>query len=122
VFRVGYIKEEISIAVIDDFVVEFPAIPSTSDTNGKLAKPNITRNRDTAQVPSIANIDVINESTVIEDDAIEQYTLDLQTRLDRDYAVFWGTTAFIRKAEKANHDHWWQVLFDKVGPATACLR
>ena len=64
---------------------------------------------------SIANIDVINESSVIDDDTVEQYTNDLQTQLDRDYARFWGVTAklhFIPKGQTADHSHWWQVVFD----------
>jgi len=68
-----------------------------------------------ARVPVIANIDVINESTVLNDDTVKQYTIDLQTQLDRDYAAFWGATAqlhFIRKGTKPDHSHWWQGVFD----------
>jgi len=75
----------------------------------------MSRNRDMAHVPGIANIDIINESTVVDDKTVRQFTADLQIQLDRDYAAFWGATAklnFIPKGHKANHLHWWQVVFD----------
>jgi hypothetical protein len=76
---------------------------------------NIKQTRNLAQTPSIAHIDIINESTVIDDNTIAQYTIDLQTQLDRDYARFWGVTAelhFIPKGQIADNSHWWQVVFD----------
>ncbi len=71
--------------------------------------------RSLSQTPSIAHIDIINESTVVDDKSLEQYTIDLQTQLDRDYAKFWGVTAdlhFVPKGQNPDHSHWWQVVFD----------
>ena len=68
-----------------------------------------------AQVPHLANIDIINESSVIDDNTVRQYAVDLQTQLDRDYSALWGVTAqlhFIPKGAQADHNHWWQVVFD----------
>jgi hypothetical protein len=71
--------------------------------------------RELAQIPTIANIDIINETTVLDDKTVQQYAADLQIQLDRDYARFWGATAnliFVPKGQKADHSHWWQVVAD----------
>src|ERR687883_268140 len=74
-----------------------------------------SQRREMAKIPSIANIDIINESTILDDDTVRQYAADLQVQLDQDYAMFWGATAklnFVPKGQNANHSHWWQVMFD----------
>jgi hypothetical protein len=82
------------------------------------SKSNTNREKMTKEsfgTPTIAQIDIINESTVVDDNTVKQYTIDLQTQLNRDYAKFWGITAelrFIPKGQNADHSHWWQVVLD----------
>lgn len=78
--------------------------------------------KETEATISIANIDVINESSVVDDGTVEQYTQDLQTQLDRDYAKLWGVTAklnFVPNEQNADHSHWWQVVMDTTDQVDA---
>jgi len=71
--------------------------------------------RQSATAPTIAHIDIINKSTVVDDNTAKQYTIDLQTQLDRDYAKLWGVTAelhFIPKGRNPDLSHWWQLILD----------
>ncbi len=71
--------------------------------------------KESTGTPNTTHIDIINESSVLDDSTVKQYTIDLQTQLDRDYAPFWGFTArlhFIPKDQNADPSHWWQAVFD----------
>ena len=67
-------------------------------------------------------IEIVNESTVIEDGELAKAVAAVQTQVHRDFAPVWGVDAdlsFVRKGRKPGPGRWWAGVFDDSDRAGA---
>ncbi len=71
---------------------------------------------------NLPSIDVVNESTVLDDATCASYVAAVQTQVTRDYFPIWGTDAkltFVPHGTKPDPAHWLMVIADTSDQAGA---
>jgi len=71
---------------------------------------------------NLPSIDIVNESTVLDDVSCSQYVAAVQVQVTRDYFPLWGTDAklnFIPKGSKPDPTHWLMVIADTSDQSSA---